>query len=200
MPIIIYQHLTAGMLVHKVRILHNSLPMMTSSNGNIFRVTGDLCGEFTGEFPAQRPVTRSFDVFFDLRPNKRLSTKQSRGSWFDTLSRPLWRHWNDFQAASSWALSYGILLTTVTDINVWIYRDTCHTTSLIWHLVALVGALTISPNLYATPIMCIRTRKEYQKYMRNRWEIRHVVNHPFDTLRPRQNGRRFADDIFKCIF
>ena len=40
---------------------------MTSSNGNIFRVTGPLCGEFTGpgEFPAQRPVTRSFDVFFD---------------------------------------------------------------------------------------------------------------------------------------
>ena len=39
--------------------------MMTSSNGNIFRVTGLLCGEFTdpGEFPAQRPVTRSFDVF-----------------------------------------------------------------------------------------------------------------------------------------
>ena len=46
--------------------------MMTSSNGNIFRVTGPLCGEFTGpdEFPAQRPVTQSFDVFFDLRLNK----------------------------------------------------------------------------------------------------------------------------------
>ena len=27
----------------------------------------------TGEFPAQRPVTRSFDVFFDLRQNERLS-------------------------------------------------------------------------------------------------------------------------------
>ena len=39
--------------------------MMTSSNGNIFRVTGPLCGEFTGpgEFPAQRQVTRGFDVF-----------------------------------------------------------------------------------------------------------------------------------------
>ena len=24
------------------------------------------------EFPAQRPVTRSFDIFVDLRPNKRL--------------------------------------------------------------------------------------------------------------------------------
>ena len=48
---------------------HNT---MTSSNGNIFRVTGPLCGEFTGpgEFPTQRPVTRSFDVFFDLRLNK----------------------------------------------------------------------------------------------------------------------------------
>ena len=44
-----------------------------------------------GEFPAQRPVTRSFDVFFDLRLNKRLS-KQSWGWWFETLSRPLWRH------------------------------------------------------------------------------------------------------------
>ena len=30
----------------------------------------------TGEFPAQRAVTRSFDVFFDLRMDERLS-KQS---------------------------------------------------------------------------------------------------------------------------
>ena len=70
--------------------------MMTSSNGNIFRVTGPLCGEFTGpgEFPTQRPVTRSFDVFFDLRLNKRLS-KHSCGWWFETLSWSLWRHHND---------------------------------------------------------------------------------------------------------
>ena len=52
----------------KISILHI---MMKSSNGNIFRVTGPLCGEFTGpgEFPTQRPVTRSFDFFFDLRLN-----------------------------------------------------------------------------------------------------------------------------------
>ena len=48
----------------------------------------------TGEFPAQRPVTRSFDVFFHLRLNKRLS-KQSWGWWFETPSRPLWRHCNE---------------------------------------------------------------------------------------------------------
>ena len=27
----------------------------------------------TSEFPTQRPVAQSFDVFFDLRPNKRFS-------------------------------------------------------------------------------------------------------------------------------
>ena len=46
-----------------------------------------------GEFPTQRPVTRSFDVSFALRLNKRLS-KQWWGWWFETLSRPLWRHRN----------------------------------------------------------------------------------------------------------
>ena len=46
-----------------------------------------------GEFPAQRPVTRSFDVFFDLRPNKRLS-KQWWGWWFEMPLSPLRRHCN----------------------------------------------------------------------------------------------------------
>ena len=70
--------------------------MMTSSNGNILRVTVYSCGEFTGHrwIPrTQRPVTRSFDVFFDLRLNKRLS-KQSWGWWLETPSRSLWRHCN----------------------------------------------------------------------------------------------------------
>ena len=73
--------------------------MMTSSNENIFRVTGPLYGEFTGpgEFPAQRPVARGFDVFFNMRLNKRLS-KQPRGWRFETPSSPLWRHCNVFYA------------------------------------------------------------------------------------------------------
>ena len=41
-----------------------------------------------GEFPTQRPVTRSFDVFIDLRPNKRLS-KEWWGWWLETPSCPL---------------------------------------------------------------------------------------------------------------
>ena len=47
----------------------------------------------SGEFPAQRPVTQSFDIFFDLRLNKRL-IKQSWGWSFETLSWPLWRQCN----------------------------------------------------------------------------------------------------------
>ena len=46
-------------------------------------------------FPSQRPVTWSFDVFFDLCLNKRLS-KQSRCRWFETPSHSLWRHCNDY--------------------------------------------------------------------------------------------------------
>ena len=46
-----------------------------------------------GEFPTQRPVTQSFDVYFDLRPNKWLS-KQSCGWWFEALSWSLWRQRN----------------------------------------------------------------------------------------------------------
>ena len=44
----------------------------------------------TGEFTPQRPVTRSFDVFFGMGLNKRLS-KQSRRWWFETPLRSLWR-------------------------------------------------------------------------------------------------------------
>ena len=48
-----------------VRITCVPFCMMTSSNGNILRVTGPLCSEFTG----LRPVTRSFDDFFLSAPN-----------------------------------------------------------------------------------------------------------------------------------
>ena len=83
---------------------------MTSSYGNIFHVTGLLCGNspITDGFPAQRPVTRSFDVFFDLRLNKRLG-KQSWGWWFETPLRSLWRHRNDARTGTSHYHQHGLL-------------------------------------------------------------------------------------------
>ena len=56
----------------------------------------------TGEFPSQRPATRSFDVFFDLHLNKRLSKQ----SWFEMLSRSSWRHCNDYHISITWSIKY----------------------------------------------------------------------------------------------
>ena len=51
-----------------ILVLSREITMVTSSNGNIFRVTGPSCGNppVTGGFPSRRPVTWSFAVFFDL--------------------------------------------------------------------------------------------------------------------------------------
>ena len=63
--------------------------MMTSSNGNIFRVTGPLWG------------TKASDAelccFLWSAPEKR-SSKQSWRWWFDTPLCSLWRHCNDLKA------------------------------------------------------------------------------------------------------
>ena len=48
----------------------------------------------TGGFHSQMLVTQNFDVFFDLRLNKRLS-KQSGRRWFEMPSRSLWTHKNE---------------------------------------------------------------------------------------------------------
>ena len=64
----------------------------------------------------------SFDVFFDLCLNKRLN-KQSWGWWFETLSRPLWRHRNDMA-------QYHILLHTVQQ---WLKQNICQSNTCNKH-------------------------------------------------------------------
>ena len=115
-----------------------------------FRVTGHLCGEFTG--PRWIPYTKAsdaeFDVFFDLCLNKQLS-KQSWGWWFETPSRPLWRHRNG-------------------RMNRWIPPTK---TGALSHYNDLILSQAFQP-----------------------------VAAGFNSLRPRQDGRHFADDSFTCIF
>ena len=93
--------------------------IMTSSNGNIFRVTGFWWGE-SGVFRSQRPVTWSFDGFLYLRLSNCLSN-QWKHRWFEKPSRLLWRHcngirrargysgWKDvpWRRAAGWAQSFG---------------------------------------------------------------------------------------------
>ena len=75
--------------------------MTTSSNGNIFRITGPLCGEFTGH--RWIPPTKASDaeLWYFLRLNKRLS-KQSRRRWFDSPLGSLWRNCNVFSGEFVW--------------------------------------------------------------------------------------------------
>ena len=85
------------LMMYDITFTYGGSHMMTSLNGNISALLAICAGNspVPGEFPAQRLVTRSFDVVFDLHLNKWLS-KQSWSWWFETLSRPLWRHRNDF--------------------------------------------------------------------------------------------------------
>ena len=70
--------------------------------------------------PHKWPVTRSFDVFFDLRLNKRFS-KPSWGWWFETLSRPLWRHRNGYMGHSFiWNNGMRLLIHAIISTMVWI--------------------------------------------------------------------------------
>ena len=75
--------------------------MMTSLNGNIFRVTGSLWGEST----AYRwiPLTKGCDTdpwFFSL--TSAWLNKQSRRQWLETPYRSLWRHCNDNRTEEIW--------------------------------------------------------------------------------------------------
>ena len=74
------------------------------------------------EFPAQRPVARSFDLFFDLRLNKRWS-KQSWGWWFETLSCPLWRHCNGMQIYKFYRKLMAAILESVTWLHFLQWRQ-----------------------------------------------------------------------------
>ena len=79
---------------------------MTSSNGNIFRVTGHLCGEFTRQrwIPHTKASDEELYVFFDLRLNKQLS-KQSWGWWSETPKRSFWRQCNVRDSHLSFVIS-----------------------------------------------------------------------------------------------
>ena len=97
--------------------------MMTSSNENLFRVTGPLCGEFTGpgEFPTQRPVTLDSDVFFDLCLNSGWVNNLEAGD----LRRPR-AHYDVI------VMIFGEVAPTIVSIHVF-YKDSdeVHTVNLI---------------------------------------------------------------------
>ena len=84
----------SGLVTHRWQAI--TWTMMTSSNGNIFRVSGHLYGEFTGRRWIPRRKTSDAELWcflWSASEKKRLS-KQSWGWWFETPSCPSWRHCN----------------------------------------------------------------------------------------------------------
>ena len=152
---------------------------MTSSNENIFHITGPLCG-VTREFPTQRPMTWSFDVFFDLWLNKQLS-KQLWSWWFEMPLRSLWHHCNVFK--KQWICWWFQVLWHSCDITImannpsiqWVKitigssnRQKCHIT--VHHNSCHIGFHSESgPNLGAslsiTEEFCQPRLTLYQRYM-----------------------------------
>ena len=136
---------------------------MTSSNENIFRITGPLCGELTGHrgspdifviIPCTSELIDNNSLymlafasqwrgalifFFDLRLNKRLS-KQSWGWWLKTPLCPLWRRCNVYGVW--WCMPYvgkelgcdGLLSEVTLQAITWINDDLSSVRSCGTHL------------------------------------------------------------------
>ena len=70
------------------------LRMMTSSNGNIFCVTGPFCGEFTRDrwIHLLKASDSELWCFLWSGPEQQRLSKQSKRQWFETPSRSLWLH------------------------------------------------------------------------------------------------------------
>ena len=158
-----------------------------------------------GEFPTQRPVTRSFDVYFDLRPNKRLS-KQSWGWWFEKLSCSLWRHRNEVHM-----IQENTLRSEQHDHKI-------HDKSIFLNEHCFIGSIQISLRFVLRDRLTRRqhwfrywtgTEKATRNYLNQflpsimmphgvtRPEL---VNSPPTHPQPRQNGRHFAYSVFRSIF
>ena len=83
-------------VIHFIKIVQHVLSLLWPNQMETFSALLALCAgnsQVTSEFHSLRPVTPSFDVFFDLPPNKRLS-KQCCGWWFEMPSRLFWHHCN----------------------------------------------------------------------------------------------------------
>ena len=145
---------------HIVCVMGRSYPMAETFSALLAICAGN--SPVPGDFPTQRPVTRSFDVFFHLRLNKRLS-KQWWGWWFETLSRPFWRHRNGLHVCHQMSLvnptpgSYRASLIShnpsenyICRMPRWLWRCCCQT--LVFNPVTSQDAMLVNMAFLSIPI------------------------------------------------
>ena len=137
---------------------------MTSLNGNIFCITGPLCGEFTGHRWIPHTKASVTELWCFLCLNKRLS-KQSWGWWFETPSRSLSHHCNEEGHRSDFKVTTGNpYLTPICELwcthynyfwaNLSCYNGNtlyisciCEVLPMVWDLCVL-KALTVTKVLF----------------------------------------------------
>ena len=88
------------------------------------------------EFPSQRLGTQSFQVFFDLRPNKQLSKQ-----WSCLCLRHLRAHYDVTVIAPSYVRGTLYLLLV---INLVVYLRLLQHYRIIWYFVSVACVLTVS--------------------------------------------------------
>ena len=171
----------------------------------------------TGEFPVQRPVARSFDVFFYLRLNKRLG-KQSWGWWFETPLCSLWRHCNVINTSLPWVrngmsiiciLNTNLMLTGTIMIpdkadeseivelflrEALLMKDFRHA-----HVLRLIG-ISIDEDGSPMVVLPFMSNGDLRKFIQDPAKVCTYPGESFNSSPPGQNGRHFADDIFRSIF
>ena len=74
---------------------------------------------------------------------------------------------------------------------------TCSRQCDLWHNFQVYSGTCIMKHQVVSPVTVVHYSSMFSSIF-----IFHnlVINVSINTLRPRQNGRHFADDIFKCIF
>ena len=127
----------------------------------------------TSEVPAQRPVTRNFDVFFDLRPNKLLS-KQSWGWWFQTPSRPLWRHRNGKKLTVIRLALDATMSSAACSISAGV-NSKIRSTNTLALLARVLTMLTCMKNIIDVEKISQSNLSEFEYSFQNWWNVSYVL-------------------------
>ena len=178
--------------MHVVALDHIGL-MMTSSNGNIFRVTGPLCGEFTGHrwIPLTKGQWRGALMFSSICAwingwvnNRKTGDLRRHRTHYDVTVMFQCVPFSHNSALPSWDYVECNCVFAVSPES----RVACRIENgpRDHRIGCTVGPRQWKVGAASRPFRFARVCATIVKYI--------------NTSPPGQNGRHFADDMFKCIF
>ena len=153
--------------------------MITSLNGNIFRVTGTLWG-ITGH--RWIPLTKAIDT--ELWCFLWSAPKQTRRWWFETPSRSLWRHFNE------WTYVRQILGALGIDSVMWHTGPTVVRHQYTTHFLFAVATVVLFPY---RRILIHNTERE-------RWRLRRIKRCCISVKSDRDGTGGYANNFITVWF